>query len=122
MEATRVVAAIAAVHCSGVLVYERGSSDKEYSMNIFVGNIAFTASEDDLRELFEQHGTVDKVHLITDRYTGRSRGFGFVEMPNADEAKAAIETLNGAALHNRPLTVNEARPREPRRDGGRREY
>ena len=55
-------------------------------MNIFVGNIAFTASEDDLRELFEQHGTVDKVHLITDRYTGRSRGFGFVEMPNADEA------------------------------------
>jgi RNA recognition motif-containing protein len=91
-------------------------------MNIFVGNIAFTASEDDLRELFEQHGTVDKVHLITDRYTGRSRGFGFVEMSNADEAKAAIETLNGAALHNRPLTVNEARPREPRRDGGRREY
>ena len=59
-------------------------------MNIFVGNIAFTASEDDLRELFEQHGAVDKVHLITDRYTGRSRGFGFVEMPNADEAKSAI--------------------------------
>ena len=92
-------------------------------MNIFVGNIAFTASEDDLRELFEQHGTVDKVHLITDRYTGRSRGFGFVEMPNDDEAKAAITALNGASLHNRPLTVNEARPREPRRDGGgRREY
>jgi RNA recognition motif-containing protein len=93
-------------------------------MNIFVGNIAFTASEDDLRELFEQHGTVDKVHLITDRYTGRSRGFGFVEMPNDDEAKAAIAALNGASLHNRPLTVNEARPREPRRDGGggRREY
>jgi RNA recognition motif-containing protein len=91
-------------------------------MNIFVGNIAFTASEDDLRELFEQHGAVDKVHLITDRYTGRSRGFGFVEMLNADEAKAAIVALNGASLHNRPLTVNEARPREPRRDGGRREY
>ena len=91
-------------------------------MNIFVGNIAFTASEDDLRELFEQHGTVDKVHLITDRYTGRSRGFGFVEMPNTDEAQAAIAALNSASLHNRPLTVNEARPREPRRDGGRREY
>ena len=91
-------------------------------MNIFVGNIAFTASEDDLREFFEQHGTVDQVHLIIDRYTGRSRGFGFVEMPNADEAQAAIAALNGASLHNRPLTVNEARPRESRRDGGRREY
>jgi len=90
-------------------------------MNIFVGNIAFTASEDDLRELFEQHGVVDKVHLITDRYTGRSRGFGFVEMPNDEEAKAAIDALNGAELHNRPLTVNEARPREPRSDG-RRDY
>ena len=90
-------------------------------MNIFVGNIAFTASEDDLRELFEQHGVVDKVHLITDRYTGRSRGFGFVEMPNDEEAKAAIDSLNSAALHDRPLTVNEARPREPRRDG-RRDY
>ncbi len=90
-------------------------------MNIFVGNIAFTASEDDLRELFEQHGVVDKVHLITDRYTGRSRGFGFVEMPNDEEAKAAIDSLNSAELHNRPLTVNEARPREPRRDG-RRDY
>lgn len=93
-------------------------------MNIFVGNIAFTASEDDLRELFEQHGIVDKVHLIMDRYTGRSRGFGFVEMPSSDEARGAIEALNGASLHNRALTVNEARPREPRRDGGggRREY
>jgi len=90
-------------------------------MNIFVGNIAFTASEDDLRELFEQHGVVDKVHLITDRYTGRSRGFGFVEMPNDEEASKAIESLNSAELHNRPLTVNEARPREPRRDG-RRDY
>ena len=90
-------------------------------MNIFVGNIAFTASEDDIRQLFEAHGVVDQVHLITDRYTGRSRGFGFVEMPDATAAKAAIAALNGAALHNRPLTVNEARPREPRRDA-RREY
>jgi RNA recognition motif-containing protein len=92
-------------------------------MNIFVGNIAFTASEDDLRELFEQHGVVDKVHLIMDRYTGRSRGFGFVEMPSNEEARTAITALNGASLHNRALTVNEARPREPRRDGGgRRDY
>ncbi len=90
-------------------------------MNIFVGNVAFTASEDDLRQLFEEHGVVDNVHLIMDRYTGRSRGFGFVEMPNTDEAKAAITALNGAALHNRPLTVNEARPREPRREP-RREF
>ena len=87
-------------------------------MNIFVGNIAFTTSEDDLRQLFEEHGAVDQVHLITDRYTGRSRGFGFVEMPNADEAKAAITALHGASLHDRALTINEARPRErePRRE------
>ena len=88
-------------------------------MNIFVGNIAFSASEDDIRQLFEEHGVVDQVHLITDRYTGRSRGFGFVEMPNADEAKAAITALQGASLHDRPLTVNEARPREREQ---RREY
>jgi RNA recognition motif-containing protein len=85
-------------------------------MNIFVGNISFTATEDDLRQLFEQHGVVDKVNLITDRYTGRSRGFGFVEMPDSAEAHAAIEALNGAQLHSRELTVNEARPREPRRE------
>ena len=86
-------------------------------MNIFVGNIAFTASEEDVRRLFEQYGVVDKVNLITDRYTGRSRGFGFVEMPNSSEGQAAIAALNGAQLLNRPLTVNEARPRdrEPRR-------
>ena len=86
-------------------------------MNIFVGNIAFTASEEDVRSLFEQYGVVDKVNLITDRYTGRSRGFGFVEMPNSSEGQAAIAALNGAQLLNRPLTVNEARPRdrEPRR-------
>jgi RNA recognition motif-containing protein len=86
-------------------------------MNIFVGNIAFTASEEDVRTLFEQYGVVDKVNLITDRYTGRSRGFGFVEMPNNSEGQAAIAALNGAQLLNRPLTVNEARPRdrEPRR-------
>jgi len=91
---------------------------KEQDMNIFVGNIAFSASEDDIRQLFAEHGVVDQVHLITDRYTGRSRGFGFVEMPNADEAKAAIAALHGASLHDRPLTVNEARPRErePRRE------
>ena len=85
-------------------------------MNIFVGNIAFTASEDDLRQLFEEHGVVDEVHLITDRYTGRSRGFGFVEMPNASEAQRAIEELQNVKMQGRQLTINEARPREPRRE------
>jgi RNA recognition motif-containing protein len=83
-------------------------------MNIYIGNISFKATADDLRQLFEQYGAVKNVTVITDRETGRSRGFGFVEMPNATEAKAAIEALHGAALQGRPLTVNEARPRDPR--------
>lgn len=83
-------------------------------MNIFVGNIAFTATADDLRELFERFGIVDRTTVITDRETGRSRGFGFVEMPNADEAQAAIAELHGTEIQGRPLTVNQARPREPR--------
>jgi RNA recognition motif-containing protein len=81
-------------------------------MNIYVGNISFNATADDVRQVFERYGTVAKVTVITDRETGRSRGFGFVEMPNATEAKAAIEGLQGAALLGRSLTVNEARPRE----------
>ena len=83
-------------------------------MNIFVGNIAFTATADDLRELFERFGIVDRTTVITGRETGRSRGFGFVEMPNADEAQAAIAELHGTEIQGRPLTVNQARPREPR--------
>ena len=84
-------------------------------MNIFVGNIPFSSTEEDIRQLFEQFGAVDNVNLITDRETGRFRGFGFVEMPNSDEAQAAIAALHGSDLQGRPLTVNEARPREPRR-------
>ena len=84
-------------------------------MNIFVGNLAFTATENDLRQLFEQYGAVEKVNIITDRETGRSRGFGFVEMPDSNAAKAAIDALQGTQLSGRPLTVNEAKPREPRR-------
>ena len=84
-------------------------------MNIYVGNIPFTASVDDIRRLFEQYGVVENVTVITDRDTGRSRGFGFVEMPNASEAQAAIAELHGTDMQDRPLTVNEARPREPRR-------
>ena len=81
-------------------------------MNIFVGNLAFSATDHDLRQLFEPYGAVDTVNIITDRDTGRSRGFGFVEMPNSTEAQAAIEALHGTALGGRPLTVNEARQRE----------
>ena len=85
-------------------------------MNIYVSNIAFTATTEDLRQLFEAYGTVDKVNIITDRDTGQSRGFGFVEMPDSTAAKAAIQGANGKELAGRTLTVNEARPREPRRE------
>ena len=80
-------------------------------VNIFVGNLPFSATNSDLEELFGQHGSVDSASIIMDRDTGRSRGFGFVEMNNDDEARAAIEALSGADLGGRPLTVNEARPR-----------
>ena len=88
-------------------------------MNIFVGNLAFTATEDDLRQLFEQYGAVDKINLITDRETGRARGFGFVEMPDSRAAQSAIQGLQGKDLAGRALTVNEAKPREPRREPSR---
>jgi len=83
-------------------------------VNIFVGNLAFNATDHDLRQLFEPYGVVDKVNIITDRDTGRSRGFGFVEMPDGAAAKAAIQGLNGKELAGRALNVNEAKPREPR--------
>jgi cold-inducible RNA-binding protein len=83
-------------------------------MNIFVGNLAFTTTEDELAQLFEPFGTVSQARIATDRDTGRSRGFGFVEMPNDAEAEAAIEELHGATIGGRQLTVNEARPREDR--------
>ena len=85
-------------------------------MNIYVSNIAFNASTQDLRQLFESYGAVDKVSIITDRDTGQSRGFGFVEMPDSAAAKAAIQGANGKELAGRALTVNEAKPREPRRE------
>jgi len=83
-------------------------------MNIFVGNLAFTTTEEDLAQLFEPFGTVEHVHIVMDQHTGRSRGFGFVEMPDDTEAEHAIEALNGTSIGGRPLTVNEARPREER--------
>ena len=88
----------------------------EACVNIFVGNLAFTATEQDLRQLFEPYGTVATVRIMTDRETGRARGFGFVEMPDGQAAQSAIDALNGMSLAGRALTVNEARPREPRRE------
>ncbi|MBI5137592.1 MAG: RNA-binding protein [Nitrospirae bacterium] len=87
-------------------------------MNLFVGNLSFETTDQDLREAFGSFGQVSSATVITDRETGRSRGFGFVEM-NADaEARAAIEGLNEKALHGRNLRVNEAQPREAGRSGG----
>lgn len=89
-------------------------------MNIYVGNLPFSATEDEIRELFTAFGQVSSVALINDKVTGRARGFGFVEMPEAGEAANAIQALNGSDFKTRKLVVNEARPREdrPRRPGG----
>jgi RNA recognition motif-containing protein len=87
-------------------------------MNIYVGNLPHATTEDELREAFEAFGSVATVAVMKDKFTGQSRGFGFVEMPTKVEAKAAIEQLNGRELGGRPLTVNEARPREKRSSGG----
>lgn len=84
-------------------------------MNIYVGNLSYSMSEDELRQAFSAHGEVSSVKILMDRETGRSRGFGFVEMPNHGEAEAAIAQLNGKDVGGRPLRINEARPREQRR-------
>ena len=89
--------------------------------NLYVGNIPHSATEAELRNAFEAHGAVEKVTLMTDRETGRSRGFAFVEMTNASEADKAIAALNGTDLGGRTLTINEARPKLDRpRSGGQR--
>jgi len=89
--------------------------------NLYVGNLPHSATEADLRSIFEAHGAVEKITLVTDRDTGRSRGFGFVEMTNASEADKAIAALNGADLAGRSLTINEAKPKSERpRSGGHR--
>jgi cold-inducible RNA-binding protein len=93
-------------------------------MRLYVGNLSYDTTEAELRELFAAHGTVDSVNLITDNATGRSKGFGFVEMPNDEEAKAAIAGLNGKDLRGRTINVNEARPKAERggSGGGRRGF
>ncbi len=87
--------------------------------NIFVGNLDFNTSEDDLRRLFETYGQVDRVSIMIDRDTGRSRGFGFVEMTNTEDGEKAIAALNGSQLGGRTLNINEARPKPDRAGGGR---
>jgi RNA recognition motif-containing protein len=88
-------------------------------MNIYVGNLSFDSTDEDLRQAFEAYGTVESAQVIRDRASGRSRGFGFVEMPEKEEALAAIEGLNETELQGRTLRVNEAKPREDRGGGGR---
>ena len=84
---------------------------------LFVGNLSFQATEEDLRELFQQAGNVETVRIITDQFTGRPRGFGFVEMATKEEATKAVEMLNGRLFRDRNLVVDEARP-QPQRSGG----
>ncbi|MBI4042070.1 MAG: RNA-binding protein [Deltaproteobacteria bacterium] len=88
-------------------------------MNIYVGNLAFALTEEELREAFGNYGTVESVKVMTDKFTGKSKGFGFVEMPDAEQAKAAISGLDGKDLKGRALKVSEARPRE---EGGSRGF
>ena len=90
------------------------------STKLYVGNLAFTTSSDELQTMFAQAGTVESVSLIEDRETGRSRGFGFIEMSTKEEGAAAISQFNGKGLGGRALTVNEAKPRENRNGGGSR--
>jgi cold-inducible RNA-binding protein len=85
--------------------------------NLFVGNLPFTATEDELRDMFSPFGEVQQVRIMTDRDTGRSRGFAFVEMPDDEAAEKAVSDLNGKDFGGRPLTINEARPKPERRGG-----
>ncbi len=87
---------------------------------IYVGGLPYAATEQQLSDLFAQHGTVASARVITDKFTGQSRGFGFVEMSTDEEAQKAIGALNGTQMDGRTLTVNEARPQEPRSGGGGR--
>ncbi len=88
-------------------------------MNIFVGSLPWSIEEADLRESFEAYGTVDSVKVVTDKFTGRSKGFGFVEMPNDGEAQKAIDELNGATVEGRTIVVNKS---EPKPEGERRSF
>ena len=93
-----------------------------FLLKIYVGNISKKSSEGDVRSLFEEYGTVSSCVIIKDRFSGESKGFGFVEMEDDEEAKAAMQALNSYLFQGRPLTVNEARPREERPAGGGRNF
>jgi RNA recognition motif-containing protein len=87
-------------------------------MNIYVGNLSFEVTDDDLRQLFSSYGEVESANVIKDRFSGESRGFGFVEMPAKKDADAAIAALNGTDVKGRTITVNEAKPKAPKSGGG----
>lgn len=89
-------------------------------MNIYIGNLPYSISEDELRDLFAAHGEVSSANIIMDRDSGRSKGFGFVEMPEKAQAEAAIDAINQSDVQGRSVRVNEARPRNDNRGGGRR--
>ena len=93
-------------------------------MNIYIGNLSYGVTEDNLRSLFEEFGEIESVKVITDRFTGRSKGFGFVEMPNNSEADQAIKALNGKFIEGRNIKVNQANPgdKRSRRSSGQRRY
>ena len=91
-------------------------------MNIYVSSLSFTANDEDLRTLFAAHGRVSSAKVIMDKYSNRSKGFGFVEMPDQEEAEKAIRALNGSNFDGRSIVVNEAKPREERSGGGGRSF
>ena len=102
------------------LQYAAYAAERKATMKLYVGNLAFATSETGLKEAFAAFGTVDSASIISDRETGRSKGFGFIEMNNDEEAKAAIDGMNGQQLDGRAVRVSEARPKEDRPRGGNR--
>jgi RNA recognition motif-containing protein len=115
----RLIAPLTWPKCSCLGSPLSNSKETKTLKNIFVGNLDFGATEDTIRSLFEAYGTVERVSLMTDRDTGRSRGFAFVEMTDAEEADRAITALNGSNVGGRALNVNEARPKTSGGGGGR---
>jgi RNA recognition motif-containing protein len=100
------------------LFAESTKETKEKTMNIYVGNLSFEVTDDDLRQLFSAHGEVESASVVKDRFSGESRGFGFIEMPAKKDADAAIAGLNGTDVKGRTITVNEAKPKAPKSSGG----
>jgi len=95
-------------------VFDQPAEKKEYFMNMYVGNLSYSVTEDDLKALFSEFGKVESVNIIKDKFSGRSKGFGFVEMPDNSEADKAIKALNGTNLKERDIKVNQAKPRSDR--------